>query len=673
MKKRFLIVTVILFCLSILFADNITPIRTDVSGFATWTDVDVTGTTYLQLLKATSSTTTPSMDFSLYTGETLNFKARTYGTITAGEHDITVSISENDGSSWTVLGTRTPTNSTLTAMSPFDLSSYNATQIKIKFTVAGTDNTKGAGIDDITIAGNIAGAANAPVISAFTQVTIPPLANSEFPISATVTDADGQDNIAVVEVSYKINNGSTQFATLLNSVGSPTIYTGSIPETAYNNGDLVEYWITAIDEDDPFHLVESSTQKFFAGITPISTARAMDANGFPVYNNIYCRVSGVALNSDGTFNATTVNDAFIQDATGGIDAYKSAQLASFNFVQGNSYAISGKIIQYNGKCEIELLEAQQTGTPGVGQPQNVTIAQLLANPENYEGELIRLSNVNKTSGTWPSTNANATLTISDGTATSLYINKFTLCYTQPEPTWPLNIVGIFSQFDNSSPYTSGYQVLVRSINDFSDNSTLPVTFSTFDAISTSANLVNIQWITQTETAIHGYYIYRNTDNNSATAQRISSLIPANNTSTAHTYEYQDTEVTPGQTYYYWIVSLEQNENSSWFGPRTVTVLNPETPETLPTATSLIRTYPNPFNQNNTQKIELEVKEAETAELNIFNVKGQTVKTYANIPQGKHELTWDGKDNNNNKCASGMYFYRLSSPTTTIMKKVMIVK
>lgn len=203
--------------------------------------------------------------------------------------------------------------------------------------------------------------------------------------------------------------------------------------------------------------------------------------------------------------------------------------------------------------------------------------------------------------------------------------------------------------------------------------TLPVTFSTFDAISTSANMVNIQWVTQTETAIHGYYIYRNTENSTTNAQRISSLIPANNSSTAHTYEYQDTEVTPGQTYYYWIVSLEQNESSSWFGPRTVTVLNPETPEVLPTATSLIRTYPNPFNQNNVQKIELEVKEAETAELNIFNVKGQTVKTYSNIPQGKHELTWDGKDNNNNKCASGMYFYRLSSPTTTIMKKVMIVK
>ena len=42
---------------------NITPIRTDVSGFATWTDTDITGTNYLQLLKATSVTTSLAMNF----------------------------------------------------------------------------------------------------------------------------------------------------------------------------------------------------------------------------------------------------------------------------------------------------------------------------------------------------------------------------------------------------------------------------------------------------------------------------------------------------------------------------------------------------------------------------------------------------------------------------------
>ncbi|MFA7361279.1 MAG: lamin tail domain-containing protein [Candidatus Kapaibacterium sp.] len=136
---------------------NITPIRTDVSGFSDWTDNSVAGTTYLQLLVAGASTTSPAMNFDSYSSEALNFKARTFGGANATENVVTVSISTNNGSDWTVLGTRTPTSTTLTAMTAFDLSSYNGTQVKVKFSVAGTNNSIGAGIDDLTITGTSAG------------------------------------------------------------------------------------------------------------------------------------------------------------------------------------------------------------------------------------------------------------------------------------------------------------------------------------------------------------------------------------------------------------------------------------------------------------------------------------------------------------------------------------
>jgi len=144
---------------------NIIPTRTDVAGFATWTDVDVTGTTYLQLLKATSSTTTPAMNFDVFTNETLNFKARTFGGINAAENEVTVWISTDNGGSWTSLGTRTPTSTALTAVTPFDLSAYSGTQVKVKFTTAGTSNTVGAGIDDLAITG-ISSAAPSITVSA---------------------------------------------------------------------------------------------------------------------------------------------------------------------------------------------------------------------------------------------------------------------------------------------------------------------------------------------------------------------------------------------------------------------------------------------------------------------------------------------------------------------------
>lgn len=152
--KRHLLVVILMLCsMGVWGQVNITPVRNDVAGFPAWTDTDIGGTTYLQLLKATSSAISPAMDFNAYTNETLNFIARTYGGTTPAEIILTVSISTNNGITWNVLGTRTPFDSNMIAQAPFDLSGYSGTQVKVKFSVGGTSNTIGVGIDDIAING----------------------------------------------------------------------------------------------------------------------------------------------------------------------------------------------------------------------------------------------------------------------------------------------------------------------------------------------------------------------------------------------------------------------------------------------------------------------------------------------------------------------------------------
>ena len=134
---------------------NIIPIRTDVAGFGTWTDASITGTTYLQLIAnaGASKTITPTMDFTPYTTITLDFKARTFGGVNATKNTITVSVS-TDGATWTTIGTRTPTNTTLTAMTQFSLSAYNTSAtVRIRFEALNADGSIGAGIDDIDIKG----------------------------------------------------------------------------------------------------------------------------------------------------------------------------------------------------------------------------------------------------------------------------------------------------------------------------------------------------------------------------------------------------------------------------------------------------------------------------------------------------------------------------------------
>ena len=149
--------TLILFCLLLCnsrytFAANITPIRTDVAGFSSWTDVNIAGTTYLQMLTSTSSTITPSMDFSTYNSITLDFSARTFGGVNAAKNVITISVSTDGGSTWSVIGTRTPTSATLSAQTQISLS-YTSATTKIKFQTLGAGSSIGSGIDNITISG----------------------------------------------------------------------------------------------------------------------------------------------------------------------------------------------------------------------------------------------------------------------------------------------------------------------------------------------------------------------------------------------------------------------------------------------------------------------------------------------------------------------------------------
>ena len=69
-------------------------------------------------------------------------------------------------------------------------------------------------------------------------------------------------------------------------------------------------------------------------------------------------------------------------------------------------------------------------------------------------------------------------------------------------------------------------------------------------------------------------------------------------------------------------------------------------------------YPNPFRQGTT--IVYQLSKTADAELNIFNLKGQKVKTLSKSRQipGEHTVLWDGRDQNANPCGTGIYFLQL---------------
>ncbi len=108
---------------------------------------------------------------------------------------------------------------------------------------------------------------------------------------------------------------------------------------------------------------------------------------------------------------------------------------------------------------------------------------------------------------------------------------------------------------------------------------------------------------------------------------------------------------------------EFNEEQIW----NITVNNTNMPE----FTQLIGNYPNPFNPETT--INFNVKKGETAQIEIYNILGQIVKTYPIFNSGNHKIIWNGKDNNNNKVGTGVFFYRLKSNSVTQVRKMMLLK
>ncbi len=97
-------------------------------------------------------------------------------------------------------------------------------------------------------------------------------------------------------------------------------------------------------------------------------------------------------------------------------------------------------------------------------------------------------------------------------------------------------------------------------------------------------------------------------------------------------------------------------------------------DTTPIAdVSNIRIYPNPFREST--KIEFDLPAPDDIVINIYNIRGQQVKTLAagKMCAGTIQLTWNGLDDNGKSTASGVYFCKVDKPGHSYTKKMIKVK
>ncbi|MCC7431693.1 lamin tail domain-containing protein [bacterium] len=94
----------------------------------------------------------------------------------------------------------------------------------------------------------------------------------------------------------------------------------------------------------------------------------------------------------------------------------------------------------------------------------------------------------------------------------------------------------------------------------------------------------------------------------------------------------------------------------------------ENPNSIVKNYSLNQNYPNPFNPNT--QITFELPKSTKVNLEVYNLLGQKVVTLVNrkFEAGNHSVTFIA-----NNLASGIYFYKLSTPDFTQTKKMLLVK
>jgi hypothetical protein len=123
--------------------------------------------------------------------------------------------------------------------------------------------------------------------------------------------------------------------------------------------------------------------------------------------------------------------------------------------------------------------------------------------------------------------------------------------------------------------------------------------------------------------------------------------------------------------YYWKVRAW---NASGWGPYsetrefTVVITDVENSPSLPGEFAVRQNYPNPFNPST--RISLALPRATHVKMEVYSALGERLATLVDgdLPAGEHAVVFDGS-----RFSSGVYYYQVSTPEYSVVRKMLLVK
>lgn len=207
----------------------------------------------------------------------------------------------------------------------------------------------------------------------------------------------------------------------------------------------------------------------------IATVTTSDADGVIDSLGVSCQLEGIVYGPD--YRGGNGVQFFMRDNTGGIVVFGST-ISYYTVTEGDQIIVRGDIGQFNGLNQIfpDTIIFVSSGNALV-QPTVVTALN-----ENTESELVRINQVSLVDpGQWTNTGSGFNVDLTDGVNTYLMrIDNDCDLYGTSPPADTFDVIGLGYQFDNSSPYTSGYQLYPRYQEDIIGGTVNPPLYPPYD-------------------------------------------------------------------------------------------------------------------------------------------------------------------------------------------------
>ena len=199
-------------------------------------------------------------------------------------------------------------------------------------------------------------------------------------------------------------------------------------------------------------------------VRTISSLTTTNADGAVDSFNVNCTVKGIVYGVN--LRPAGLQFTIIDANNNGIGAYSASENFGYTVKEGDEVEIKGAVAQFNGFAQIALADVKKTSSGN----SLVTPKVITSFAEPDESSLVTIKNMTFVDPSkWPGTSTSGfTVVMSNGTTNfDVRIDNDIDAFALPIPSGTtFNVTGLLGQFDSSSPFTSGYQLLPRYITDF---------------------------------------------------------------------------------------------------------------------------------------------------------------------------------------------------------------